>query len=190
MNYYTTLRGNLEFSDIHLIDNGSTADNIKLLQKNTIADFGIELNYPHIPRQGILGYPYLWRAIENLQPLFNSVDKIVIIDSDLFLLSQRAIDYVNNFKSGWGTLWCPLCNFPEAALQIITKDCKEYKEFVKTPYMMYNGRTMETVIPWTEVNKDLVGDRYTERGIIEQTPEMDFFAQTLVGTSVVFGMKK
>ena len=98
----------------------------------------------------------------------NNFDRILHIESDAKLLTDQAVEWFNTFDQGWGVLWCPKHNFPEAALQVINRDQFEScSKFFQTPYVDHEavrkyGMVPEDFMPFTHVNKNLVGDRYSE----------------------------
>lgn len=191
INYYAALN-KLEYDIIYLLDNASDPQNIELLKANIFKHVYIHSFKEHLPRSAHLEYPYLWRAVDYLKYLLEGgYDKVIYMDNDFYLLSEKAIDYVNKVKSGWISFYCNKHKFPETGIQIITKDNENYKNFLKTGDLMsYNGKMMETTLPLSEVNKDLVGDRYSEYLVTDQTPEMDFYAQTRASTFLLYGLKK
>ena len=42
--------------------------------------------------------------------------KIIHVESDAYLISQRVVDYLTNLDSGWTALWCPTYQMPEAQI--------------------------------------------------------------------------
>jgi hypothetical protein len=112
------------------------------------------------------------------------VDRIVHIEADAFLISQRARDFFNQFNSGWASLWCPTHRWPETTLQVISSQSfAACSEFFSRPYSAYIAeprREIEQLIPFTFVNKELVGDRYGE--ISESIPrDADYASQVRWG---------
>jgi SAM-dependent methyltransferase len=98
----------------------------------------------------------------------NNFDRIIHIEADAFLISDRAVEYFNSCVQGWVGLWCQRHSWPESTLQIINKDQFDASEaFFSLPYSAHLGppyRSPEQLIPFTFVNKSLVGDRYGEDG--------------------------
>ena len=93
-------------------------------------------------------------------------DRIIHIESDAYLLSQRAVEFFNTCDHGWVGLWSRTYQWPETTTQIINKDrfascidffCKPYAAHLTQPH-----QPIEKLIPFTFVNKDLIGDRYGE----------------------------
>jgi hypothetical protein len=97
-------------------------------------------------------------------------DRIIHIESDAFLLSRRAVDFFNRCDSGWVALWSRTHRWPESTMQIINRDqfdrcigffSKPYAAHLQTPH-----QAIETLLPFTSVNRELIGDRYGEIGEI------------------------
>lgn len=187
-NYYYSLQNDLNIDDIILIDNASCKGaRIGLLNWiNEDCPIRIVHFKDFLGRDSHLSYPYLWRAVYHLKELFKDYDKVIYMDNDFYITSSKLTDYINNLNSGWTTLWCPKHKFPETGIHIVTKDCKEYQDFVKSGnFMEHNGRMMETKLPVTEVNKTFKGDRWSEYQNSESIPEeADFSAQTPLGWKV------
>ena len=95
-------------------------------------------------------------------------DRIIHIEADAFLITDRAIAFFNACDSGWAGLWCQRHGWPETTLQIINKDqFAACEAFFSQPYAAHLGppyKAPEQLIPFTVVNKDLMGDRYGEDG--------------------------
>ncbi len=95
-------------------------------------------------------------------------DRIIHIESDAFLISKRAVSFFDTCERGWVSLWCPTYSWPESTLQIVNKDRFEScDKFFSQPYSSHlsqSGEPIEVLLPLTSVNKNLVGDRYGEKG--------------------------
>lgn len=93
-------------------------------------------------------------------------DKIIHIESDAFLISDRAVRFFNETNQGWTALWCARHRWPESTLQIINRDrFGSCEAFFSNPYSAHLGepyRAIETLIPCTSIQKNLIGDRYGE----------------------------
>lgn len=178
INYYTA--SNIEHDNIILLDNASSFKNIASLSEVTFNHL-IQRFPIHMPRTSLLEYPYLWRAVYFFQEIFKEYDKIIYMDNDAYLLSPKAIEWVNKFEEGWESPWCPRHNFPETGIQVVT-NCDKYKNFVKRFanekdfIYTFNGEMMETTLP-VSINKDLIGDRHSESGLKEIPTPCDFSCQ-------------
>ncbi len=192
VNYYSAIKDRMNIDKILIIDNASSESSITLLQNNVAIPPEILTHTEHFGRPSHLDYKYLWRAAYYHKHLFaQGYEKIIYADSDFYILSDKMVDFVNK-STGWVSPWCPLHNFPETGLQIIT-DCKEYQDFVKDikpGEYPHNGQCMERVLPLTHVEKNLIGNRYTETPNFQQVPQMDFYAQNFRDdVQVLFGVK-
>lgn len=92
-------------------------------------------------------------------------DKVVHVESDAFLITERIQNFVNDLTEGWTTFWCPRHQFPENAIQIIAGP--SLGDFIKLnnqkiPYSFYDGRYPEYWTPYTNVVKSFKGDRWGE----------------------------
>jgi hypothetical protein len=88
--------------------------------------------------------------------------KIIHIESDAFILSKAALNRVTKLSSGWTAFWCPKWEFPESAFQVICEDefpslrqvgCQSFEAH-------YADRVMEQSLPFSHIDKTLLGDRY------------------------------
>lgn len=92
-------------------------------------------------------------------------DKIIHIESDAFLISERINQYVNGLESEWTTFWCPRHDFPENNIQVIVGE--SVKDFISwknenLPYEHYKGRCAEFYTPYTNIVRRFHGDRWGE----------------------------
>ncbi|MGY4829698.1 hypothetical protein ACVNIS_14080 [Sphaerotilaceae bacterium SBD11-9] len=101
-------------------------------------------------------------------------NKIVHIESDAYILSQRLLDYVTGMKSGWAALWTERFRMPETAIQVICEDQFEKLEaFRQRKQHELDGLMAEKILPFSDVNRSFIGDRYSEtrahRGILKSS---------------------
>ena len=93
-------------------------------------------------------------------------EKLIHIESDAYLLSRRAIEFFNAADSGWVGLWCRTYRWPESTFQIINSDqFPQCLSFFDRPYAEHANsaaQPIENALPYTIVNRDLIGDRYGE----------------------------
>jgi hypothetical protein len=117
--------------------------------------------------------------------LTRGYNRVIHIESDAYLISAGAIHKFNNTHQGWLTLWCPTYCFPESALQVINQDQLSLAhEFFQQPITDVQGEkvnhtVIEQLLPFTQVDQTLKGDRYNEFGH-EVPGDADFAAQCLV----------
>ncbi len=89
--------------------------------------------------------------------------KIIHMESDAYLISQHVVDYVSNLDSGWTSLWCPLHQLPEAAIQVIAEDqFSAMQRFVDMGFRDASRTMREKSLPFTHVERKFYGDRYGE----------------------------
>lgn len=96
-------------------------------------------------------------------------DKVIHIEADCCVISQRFVNYLNNFNDGWEAFWCPRHRLSEASIQVIAgKECIEaYSLFNEIDYNYFKGRPPDPredqvgYLPFT-TNKNFIGDRYGE----------------------------
>ena len=89
--------------------------------------------------------------------------KVLHIESDAYFVSGRMRDWANATNTGWQTPWSAKYNFPEMAIQLIGPDeVDNLVTFSRRPYSELNGVMHETALPFTNVTKDFLGDRFGE----------------------------
>lgn len=116
-------------------------------------------------RHGLTDYPGWYRSFGFAVTYARSrgFEKIVHIESDAFLISDRAVRYFNSANEGWISMWSPTHGCPESGLQIVCRDeLNNCCEFFLQPYSCYRGKAIENLIPFTAVEKSLHGDRHRE----------------------------
>ena len=116
-------------------------------------------------RSSLLSYPGWWRSFLHSVDLARRIgaNKIIHVESDAFIISQRMRDYINNLHSGWTTFWAASYNFPETAIQVICEDQFDaLASFKDKPTAELEGKFAEELLPFTCVNREMVGDRYSE----------------------------
>ena len=91
-------------------------------------------------------------------------EKIIHIESDAYILSNKIINFFNNQAAGWVAFYCNRHQFPETALQIICKDqINNFYYTTQLPYSTYfKNKTIETCLPFTHIERSFKGDRYHE----------------------------
>ena len=104
----------------------------------------------------------------------NKYDKIIHIESDAYVLSNRLFSYLNDINSGWVALYSQKYKFPESAIQIINKD--EFYRIDNMPEMHDFKKIAEFAIPYTRLEKSFTGDRYGEDGKLPKY-EIDYVCQ-------------
>jgi len=149
-----------EWNDLSMLDKTTNEDYIAA-QKNILRTFPT-----HLGRPSTWNYPGWFRSYgfaAKYAKKFN-FKKVIHIESDAYLLSQRLFDYINQLDKGWSSLWSNRYNFPETAIQIICEDqINSYFNFSTKPYnSTYINNPIEVITPFTNINKRFIGDRYSE----------------------------
>jgi hypothetical protein len=184
--FYRPLKNVLGIDEFLFVDNGSQHTNPLLLPAAN--DYRITSLQPNLKRGEHFDYPYVWRYYFYLSNLFiyYAYDKILIIEDDTFILSQRLADYVREKKTGWTAMWCPRYEFPECNLQILCRDSfGVYEEFTRGNFMKMNGKCFETTAPFTHVEKGFHGNRWGEERI-EPAQDADYYCQTPLDMTLRF----
>ncbi|HIE73215.1 MAG TPA: hypothetical protein EYQ06_02905 [Flavobacteriales bacterium] len=128
-----------------------------------------------------------WRsfcAALNIAEEYN-YEKIVHIESDAFLISKRVFDHIDSLKTGWTAFWANKYYFPESCIQVICKDqFDSFRDFASCGYheLSKKGKA-EKIIPFTDVERRFLGDRYGEN-VDEQMEGLDYFCQTKLDTII------
>ena len=124
------------------------------------------IRFPNrLGRNSLLSYPGWWRSFLHSVDMARSIGarKIIHVESDAFIISQRMRDYINNLNAGWTTFWATSYNFPETAIQVICEDqfdaISSFKN--RTPESL-EGKFAEELLPFTHINREMIGDRYSE----------------------------
>jgi hypothetical protein len=94
-------------------------------------------------------------------------EKIIYLESDARLLSNRVCDYINTTNDTWTAMYCPKFNMPELGIMFCSGT--QLETYYNTMSKTYNehspigfARLLEKVFPFTHVEKNFVGDRYSE----------------------------
>ena len=164
----------IDFGDTHfvLIDDASPfcpSDNEILVMKPGEAfpeHKPAIIRFPNrLGRSSLLSYPGWWRSFLYSVDLARSIgaQKIIHVESDAFIISPRMRSYINGLSDGWTTFWATSYNFPETAIQVICEDqFNALAAFKNKAPEELEGKFAEELLPFTRVNRDLIGDRYSE----------------------------
>ena len=196
LNWNLPLLGRMDLDAIVLFDNASPIDELKKLQ-GTIYDesFNVPifqgasrrlhiLRYKEfLPRISHLNYPYVYRAFQGQDLVIKhfNASKSVYLDTDYFVLSNKCLDFIKNTNNGWVSTYSQIHKFPESSFSILNKDhFNAYRLWSHTSWDHFENQCFETLIPFSEINKELNGDRWGE--LVPPKPleqGMDFYGQTL-----------
>ncbi len=179
LKYIISIQDRLWFEQIYISVNGGTADQIATILR---AYPEVKLiRHNHLERGQ--GHDYLpcWRTTQDYRMAINDgYDKIIMMDDDAFILSDKLIRHVHDLKTGWESMWCPRWNFPECGLSVLCKDTfPAYLKFAEIPYYERNesNEPIECMLPYTNVNKGVFNtDRFGELRL-QQEPGMDAYFQ-------------
>lgn len=165
----------LERAQILLIDDGSPIlpnwENLTIYQEPNLPrlnDKEIALYHfnSRLGRSSLLNYPGWYRSF-----IFSGTwaqtlgfNKIIHIESDTFILSKSLTDYINKLNSGWTTLFCQSQNLPETCIQVICEDqLRKFTKFSRHDYdINFANKPIELFMPFTNVERKFIGDRYGE----------------------------
>lgn len=204
LDYMYKLKGNLKFSDIWFIDNASNIEVLKttggevldtnfniIVPATTHPDLHFVRFEEHLTRKSIWDYPYIFRAYQFEPKLIKHIgcDKVLFIDSDYYVLTQRFVDIINNIDSGFVSLKDPKYNFNLAALCFLCRDSFDiwFDFCLNTNFDDLKTKdTIEVFIPFTKILTGINGGQYGTNNLT-QTPEMDYYGQT-TGQKLVFSM--
>lgn len=199
LNYYTKNLHKLGAERIALIDDGSPMEYlVKLglpivkIEEITDGRFPDLTEQAYIfrfpenlgrPQQTIM--PGWWRSysFSGILGLFYDLDKLIHIESDAYILTDKLFEYIKNGKDCWKAMYCFFYRYPESAIQIIPKLSNINWYYPNTPknnfteifHYFYKGKSFwykdnignaayipEYCLPFDEIVKDFKGDRYGE----------------------------
>jgi len=91
--------------------------------------------------------------------------KIIHIESDFYVISNRLIRYMATLDAGWTALYCTYGNVPETGIQVIGWDSFHLlddlnKQAQLSDYRYKSDVIAERLLPLTNVVRDFKGDRF------------------------------
>jgi hypothetical protein len=173
---------------IVLLDNASSPERIAKLR--TFPQVGLMRFDERLKRgPGPHDYPYCWRALWAYQDLIKAgAKKIITIDSDGFVLSERMAKYIRECNSGWVSFYCESGKHPESSIHILNEDTFSiFYSYIGEPWTTKVGTMMEHDLPFTHVETKFRCSRFGERGAPPQDDTMDFYAQAPLSVPLQFG---
>jgi hypothetical protein len=193
--FHIQLKDQLGFDEIWMSDDCSDPENLEATGASIWNDKLQPMNGGN-PRIGLVNivsyrkplvsgggscvnYPYCWKALYVMRSVMERFDysKSITLDTDAYVLSQRLASYVKSLKSGWTAFWINKYNFPSAEFHVLTQPAlHQFEDFTEPPYMAHQGKLMETSLPFTNINRDFICDRFGEQGV-QQHPQMDLYSQ-------------
>lgn len=114
-------------------------------------------------RQGLLHFPGWYRsfAFAGRYAAQFGFDRVIHIESDAYLVSERMRGFVRDQSQGWVLPWCPAHQCPEICVQVIGADqIGALAEFCSQPYENLAGQYHEWAVPATMVDMRWQGDRF------------------------------
>ncbi|ROL60861.1 class I SAM-dependent methyltransferase, partial [Bacteroidetes/Chlorobi group bacterium ChocPot_Mid] len=201
--YYWSKKDLLGTRNLVIIDDGSDIKKISKL-KNYVSELAIPfeiynaeelpdsliegINWirfnKHLGRINLYTNPGWWRSFSFASVLLEkyNYDKVIHLESDTFIISVKLFKFIYEDKSGWTTLWSNYCKFPETCVQIIQKkNIKPLRYVYDNPSLWSKAKTnswfiAEFVLPFTNIVKSFVGDRYGEDWCPEIPANADYAA--------------
>jgi len=169
------IRGSmLQYDQMLIVDDGSASlpnwsDAVVRRDEDTDTS-GAELVLHSFPdrlgRNGTYDFPGWYRsyAYGARYAVAHGFEKVVHVESDLFLIGERPQSYINDCQQGWATFWCPLHMVPEAAIEVIAGDAlRRFANIERThPHESLIGRAFEDQLPFDVIETGFNGNRYGE----------------------------
>ncbi|MCD8515907.1 MAG: hypothetical protein LRY61_01305 [Burkholderiaceae bacterium] len=117
----------------------------------------------NLGRSSLQSYPGWWRSFLFSAQIARSNDncKLIHIESDAYVLSPRLFQKIIDLRHGWTTFWLEKYQMPETAIQVICPDQLANLEQIER-HPMLNREMAEKFLPFTEIDKQMIGDRYSE----------------------------
>jgi len=117
----------------------------------------------NLGRQSLTSYPGWWRSFLLAPELAKRAGcrKIIHIESDAYILTERMFSLIENINEGWTTFWLPTYQMPETAIQVICEDQFDNMLAIWN-HSDINRELAENILPFTQVVKTMKGDRYSE----------------------------
>lgn len=148
-----------DWDDVHIVD---SLDSLVPDRQTAIVSFPNRLG-----RKDLFDFEGWYRSFSSgvCWGIRNGYKKIVHIESDAYLISDRAHEVINGFVDGWMTVWCPKYEFPEMAIQVISGSARQTAyDLFNADYEWLRGMCHERLLPFTHVDRSLIGDRDEQEG--------------------------
>lgn len=181
--YYTLRREAFGSPYLCLIDDGSPINLLKQLglpvfliskdkrfPKELPAEGCIFTFQEHLGRLSMSEYPGWWRSFSFSGELAKhyQLNRVLHIESDAYILSQRLALWLSTVQSGWNVLFTPRWGWPESQIQSIVGDnlkkLRAYYTQGESWWFHPRGyrEYAEFLLPFTKIVKRFKGDRYTD----------------------------
>jgi len=195
LDYYRPLKSILGFEHFFFADNASPWELIEPFHADDVTFFRFEV--PLYKGGRTDEYPYCWRGFYTLKNLImeGKWQKIIICDTDSFILSRKLADYIRTTNTGFYVMQGEQCGYPMSELSVLCEDA--YPDVLR----WMNARTwearsaeckrFETEIPYSKVLvREFSGDRWGFDGARQQSPDMDFYLQARLETVFTFNERR
>lgn len=128
-----------------------------------------------LPRQDHI-FPGWWRSFITATKYYGilNYEKIVHIESDAYVLSERMINWIKNKNDSWSVPISRKYGFSESAIQIICED--SFDSIKNLPDDFDFHCIVEMFLPFKYHATNFVGDRYGETGQLPSY-KIDFVCQ-------------
>ncbi len=173
------LQSSLERDGVLIVDDGSRVlpnwQDVGIIHEGDPLATSAAVNIYHfkdsLGRRGMHDFPGWFRAFTFAAAFAdaNGFEKVVHIERDAFPLSDQIQRRVNQYRDGWLGFRCTNSNWPETGIQVIAgAGMDRFRKFSTLNYTMFTGHILETLIPFTEVDRTFNGDL---RGEYVDAPE-------------------
>ncbi len=182
-----TLGYDLKCDGVLIVDDGSATlpdwPDTQLIEEggSLVTDAPVTLYHfrQNLGRHGLLDFPGWFRSFTFAAAFAqaNGYEKVIHIESDAFLLSDRITGYIKDYDNGWLGFWCPCWHFAETGIQVIAGNAMaKFNRFAQLNYNMFASRVLEGIVPFTTVSRAFKGDRHSDY-TNEIPPEADYSMQ-------------
>jgi hypothetical protein len=90
-------------------------------------------------------------------------DRVIHVESDAYVISQRAVAYLASRTEGWTAFWSARYDMPESAIQVVAGEgLRTLAQFARRGYGPMIGQVHERVMPFTATAREFAGDRFGE----------------------------
>jgi hypothetical protein len=178
IDYYSRIKNELGADYIFMLDDASPdlQTDPELVNKISVTeDLPDELSEKinivsfkdHLGRPTWREYSGWWRSFTYSIQIARKYgfEKIIHIESDFYVISDRLVRFIASLNSGWTALFCTYGKIPETGIQIICDDCFSqlesiYKQAQLSAYRYTFDVIAERLLPITDVVRDFKGDRF------------------------------
>lgn len=175
VNYFYPRRSQFGAESVFLINDGNndinfderliavhTDDILPVILPSDLVMFTFE---KHLGRSRMFCYPGWWRSFTYSVIIAQKYgfNKIIHIESDAYVFSNRLANYIRRINSGWTALWSDHYLMPETAIQVICKDAFDYLYYYHNmghDFFTSSERAAEFLLPFSKINNRFKGDRY------------------------------